>query len=66
MACAMAHGASAFATMLNEDNEAPSALENDVHVFVVQHDGSVEEHDDSTLRANTASGVDDIAQRYIW
>ncbi|MDT8840129.1 DUF3857 and transglutaminase domain-containing protein [Paraburkholderia fungorum] len=66
VACAMAYAASASATMLSEDNEAPSTLENDVHVFVVQHDGSVEEHDDSTLRANTASGIDDIAQRYVW
>ncbi|CAB3724099.1 hypothetical protein LMG22037_05021 [Paraburkholderia phenoliruptrix] len=65
-ACATAYGASASATLPNEGNEAPSTLENDVHVFVVQHDGSVEEHDDSTLRANTVSGIDDIAQRYIW
>ena len=44
----------------------PSTLERDVHLFVVQRDGSVEERDDSTLRANTTSGVDDIAQRYVW
>jgi hypothetical protein len=44
----------------------PSTLESDVHEFIVQKDGSVEEHDDATYRANTASGVDDIAQRYVW
>ncbi len=37
-----------------------------MHLFVVQRDGSVEEHDDTILRANTTSGVDDIAQRYVW
>ena len=48
------------------DDLAPSTLEHDVHYFVIQKDGSVEEHDDTVLRANTASGVDDIAQRYVW
>jgi transglutaminase-like putative cysteine protease len=33
---------------------------------VIQKDGSIEEHDDTVLRANTTSGVDDIAQRYVW
>ncbi|MGF6903037.1 DUF3857 domain-containing transglutaminase family protein [Paraburkholderia sp. GAS348] len=41
-------------------------MERDVHLFVIQKDGSVEEHDDTVLRANTTSGVDDIAQRYVW
>ncbi|PLZ04500.1 hypothetical protein CY652_01545 [Burkholderia sp. WAC0059] len=44
----------------------PSTLERDVHLFVVQHDGSVEERDDTVMRANTAAGVDDVAQRYVW
>ncbi|WP_429301585.1 DUF3857 domain-containing transglutaminase family protein [Paraburkholderia sp. GAS199] len=48
------------------DDLAPSTIERDVHLFVIQKDGSVEEHDDTVLRANTASGVDDIAQRYVW
>ena len=53
----------------DQDNTAevpPSTLESDVHEFIVQKDGSVEEHDDATYRANTAGGVDDIAQRYVW
>src|SRR5271168_4481309 len=45
---------------------APSTIESDVHRFVVQHDGTVEEYDDTVLRANTASGVDAIAQHYVW
>ncbi|WP_350357447.1 DUF3857 and transglutaminase domain-containing protein [Paraburkholderia fungorum] len=45
---------------------APSIIENDVHVFVVAEDGSVAEDDDTTVRANTAAGIEDIAQRYIW
>ncbi|WP_043285550.1 DUF3857 domain-containing transglutaminase family protein [Paraburkholderia oxyphila] len=44
----------------------PATLERDVHVFVVQKDGSVQEHDDSTMRANTTAGVDAVAQRYVW
>ncbi|MEA3088553.1 MAG: hypothetical protein QOC89_6250 [Paraburkholderia sp.] len=48
------------------DDLAPSTMERDVHLFVIQKDGSVEEHDDTVLRANTTSGVDDIAQRYVW
>ncbi|CAB3767726.1 DUF3857 domain-containing transglutaminase family protein [Paraburkholderia humisilvae] len=44
----------------------PSTVERDVHLFIVQQDGSVEERDDTVLRANTTSGVDDIAQRYVW
>ncbi|MBN3754624.1 DUF3857 domain-containing protein [Paraburkholderia sp. Tr-20389] len=48
------------------DDVPPSTIERDVHLFVVQKDGSIEEHDDTILRANTTSGVDDIAQRYVW
>ncbi|WP_454862463.1 DUF3857 domain-containing transglutaminase family protein [Paraburkholderia fungorum] len=48
------------------DDLSPSTIERDVHLFVIQKDGSVEEHDDTVLRANTTSGVDDIAQRYVW
>lgn len=58
--------ASTTTTTSATDDVAPSTLERDVHLFVIQKDGSVEEHDDSTLRANTTSGVDDIAQRYVW
>jgi transglutaminase-like putative cysteine protease len=47
-------------------DEQPSTLVSDVHVFVVAHDGSLTEDDETTLRANTPAGVDDIAQRYIW
>ncbi|MGF6754620.1 DUF3857 domain-containing transglutaminase family protein [Paraburkholderia sp. GAS42] len=50
----------------NVEDIPPSTLESDVHLFIVQKDGSVEERDDSILRANTTSGVDDIAQRYVW
>ncbi|MEC5407960.1 DUF3857 and transglutaminase domain-containing protein [Paraburkholderia sp. MPAMCS5] len=48
------------------DDRAPYTTESDVHLFTIQKDGSVVEHDDSVLRANTTSGVDDIAQRYVW
>ncbi|CAB3777980.1 DUF3857 domain-containing transglutaminase family protein [Paraburkholderia fynbosensis] len=48
------------------EERAPSTMESDVHVFTIQKDGSIEEHDDTILRANTTSGVDDIAQRYVW
>ncbi|WP_408646996.1 DUF3857 domain-containing transglutaminase family protein [Trinickia dabaoshanensis] len=44
----------------------PATIESDVHVFIVAHDGSVVEHDDSTLRADTVAGIDEIAQRYVW
>ncbi|MCA8277475.1 DUF3857 and transglutaminase domain-containing protein [Burkholderia sp. AU30280] len=46
--------------------EAPVTVVSDVHEFVIQHDGSLDEHDDSTLRANDANGIDAIAQRYVW
>jgi hypothetical protein len=48
------------------DDLAPSTVESDVHYFVIQKDGSAEERDDTVMRANTTSGVDDIAQRYVW
>ncbi|MFL9865895.1 DUF3857 and transglutaminase domain-containing protein [Paraburkholderia fungorum] len=56
------------ASIVNAPNDdlSPSTIERDVHLFVIQKDGSVEEHDDTILRANTTSGVDDIAQRYVW
>ncbi|AJX73586.1 hypothetical protein BG16_6167 [Burkholderia pseudomallei MSHR2543] len=69
-ACASLFIAAAGASPLDADSAdadaAPAAVVSDVHVFVVQRDGSVDEHDDSTLRANTASGIDDVAQRYVW
>ncbi|QQC65026.1 DUF3857 domain-containing transglutaminase family protein [Paraburkholderia ginsengisoli] len=65
--------ACAFATLAHADDatpadpdRAPSTMESDVHLFTIQKDGSIEEHDDTILRANTTSGVDDIAQRYVW
>ncbi|RZF31422.1 DUF3857 domain-containing protein [Paraburkholderia sp. UYCP14C] len=48
------------------DDRAPATIERDVHLFVIQKDGSIQEHDDTLMRADTASGVDDIAQRYVW
>ncbi|WP_175817879.1 DUF3857 domain-containing transglutaminase family protein [Burkholderia diffusa] len=45
---------------------AASTIESDVHIFYVQEDGSVTEDDETTLRANTAAGIEDIAQRYVW
>ncbi|WP_429454398.1 DUF3857 domain-containing transglutaminase family protein [Paraburkholderia sp. 40] len=53
-----------IATSTNE--RAPATIERDVHLFVIQKDGSIEEHDDTLMRADTASGVDEIAQRYVW
>ncbi|MGS0896961.1 DUF3857 domain-containing transglutaminase family protein [Burkholderia stagnalis] len=53
-------------TARGADDEAPVTLESDVHTFVIQHDGSLVEHDDATLRANNAAGIDAIAQRYVW
>ncbi len=44
----------------------PSTLVSDVHVFTVAEDGSLTEDDETTWRANTPSGVGDIAQRYLW
>ena len=48
------------------DEASPTVVESDVHRFVIEHDGTVREVDETTLRANTASGVDEIAQRYVW
>ena len=49
------------------DNDPPPAtVERDVHLFVVQKDGSLDERDDTLLRANTTAGVEAIAQRYVW
>lgn len=45
---------------------SPWTLESDVHRFVIRRDGTLEEHDEKTLRANTAAGVDAIAQQYVW
>ncbi|AWV03218.1 hypothetical protein DM992_28480 [Burkholderia sp. JP2-270] len=47
-------------------DKAPVTLVSDVHEFVIRHDGSLDEHDDSTLRANNANGIDAVAQRYVW
>ncbi len=57
---------SAHAQALIGDDVPPATLERDVHLFVIQKDGSGEEHDDSTMRANTTAGVDAVAQRYVW
>jgi transglutaminase-like putative cysteine protease len=48
------------------DDTPPATIERDVHLFVVQKDGSIDERDDTVLRANTTAGVDAIAQRYVW
>jgi hypothetical protein len=58
-------GSPAFA-IDNIETAQPSTLVSDVHTFVVAEDGSLAEDDETTLRANTPSGVGDIAQRYIW
>jgi hypothetical protein len=47
-------------------DRAPATIESDVHTFTVEHDGSVVEHDDTTLRVDTVAGVDEIAERYVW
>ncbi len=77
LACAVALGASHAAGASPGANvaadapqdtagTAPVTLVSDVHEFVIQHDGSLDEHDDSTLRANNANGIDAVAQRYVW
>lgn len=58
--------AHAAATALAPGDPAPATIESDVHVFTVAHDGSIVEHDDTTLRVDTAAGVDEVAQRYVW
>ncbi len=45
---------------------APATIESDVHYFIVERDGSIVEDDDSTVRIDTAAGVDAVAQRYVW
>nr|WP_085482107.1 DUF3857 and transglutaminase domain-containing protein [Paraburkholderia susongensis] len=67
-ACSIAWPLSAVADEIvtTSDERAPTTIERDVHLFTIQKDGSVEEHDDTVLRAGTASGVDEIAQRYVW
>ncbi|MBY4766099.1 DUF3857 domain-containing transglutaminase family protein [Burkholderia ambifaria] len=67
-AFAVAVAAVAFArpALADSGDEAPVTLVSDVHVFVIQRDGSLDEEDDSTLRANDANGIDAIAQRYVW
>jgi transglutaminase-like putative cysteine protease len=45
---------------------APSTIESDVHSFRIDNDGSVVELDTTTLRANTAAGIDDVGQRFVW
>ncbi len=77
LACAVALGASHAAGASPGANlaadapqdtagTAPVTLVSDVHEFVIQHDGSLDEYDDSTLRANNANGIDAVAQRYVW
>ncbi|MGF6371875.1 transglutaminase-like putative cysteine protease [Paraburkholderia sp. RAU6.4a] len=58
--------AAAGEIVTSTNERAPATIERDVHLFVIQKDGSVEEHDDTLMRADTASGVDEIAQRYVW
>jgi transglutaminase-like putative cysteine protease len=65
-ACALNAFADDTATAVSPEERAPSTMERDVHLFTIQKDGSIEERDDTILRADTASGVDDIAQRYVW
>jgi len=65
-AVAVAAVALARPALADSGDEAPVTLVSDVHVFVIQHDGSLDEEDDSTLRANDANGIDAIAQRYVW
>lgn len=45
---------------------APITIESDTHLFTVEHDGALVEDDDTTLRIDTAAGVDAAAQRYVW
>lgn len=58
--------AHAAAPTAGANDPAPATIESDVHLFIVAHDGSVVEHDDTTLRVDTAAGVDAIAERYVW
>ncbi|CAI9009031.1 MULTISPECIES: DUF3857 domain-containing transglutaminase family protein [Burkholderia] len=65
-AVAVAVAVLARPALADSGDEAPVTLVSDVHLFVIQHDGSLDEEDDSTLRANDANGIDAIAQRYVW
>ncbi len=65
-AVAVAVAVLARPALADSGDEAPVTLVSDVHVFVIQRDGSLDEEDDSTLRANDANGIDAIAQRYVW
>jgi len=65
-AFAFAFSISCGRAMAQTPQDSPSTLESDVHRFIVQRDGTLEEYDDTTLRANTSSGVDAIAQHYVW
>lgn len=56
----------AAAATAESGSASPYTIESDVHHFVVEHDGTVQEYDDSTRRVNTAAGVDAIAQQYVW
>jgi hypothetical protein len=49
-----------------DDDPPPATIECDVHLFVVQKDGSLDERDDTLLRANTGAGVEALGQRYVW
>jgi len=51
---------------LDQPDVSAATIERDVHLFIVHKDGSIVEHDDSTMRANTTAGVDQVAQRYVW
>lgn len=64
--CASASASASASAMGQVSHDSPSTVESDVHRFIVQRDGTVEEYDDTTLRANTSSGVDAIAQHYVW
>ena len=66
LALATAFALAGNSAMAQSSQDAPSTLESDVHRFIVQRDGTLEEYDDTTLRANTRSGVDAIAQHYVW
>ena len=65
LACALAIGGVLPASGA-QNQEEPSTIVSDVHVFVVAEDGSLTEDDETILRANTPAGIDEIAQRYVW
>ncbi|BBU29672.1 hypothetical protein BTHE68_34060 [Burkholderia sp. THE68] len=65
LACVIV-GACAWSCAVAAPDDDPSTVVSDVHEFVVAADGSLTEDDIAVLRANTAAGVDEIAQRYVW